>query len=77
MTVLAFAPPEPEEQQWEPPQGGAEEEEDLPECPDHHPSTYVEGMPRSIIRLLLFFVIMSSCQLTMVMYSYIKCKALI
>jgi len=56
VTVLEFAPPEPEEQQREPPQGeGAEEEEDLPECPDHRPSTYVEGKPQSIIRLLLFF----------------------
>jgi len=69
--VLEFAPPEPEEQQWEPPQGeGAEE--DLPECPDHRPSTYNEGKPRSII-----FVIMSSCQLTIVMYCCIKCQALI
>jgi len=55
VSVLEFALPEPEEQQREPPQGeGAEEEEDLPECPDHHPSTYIEGKPRSIIRLLLF-----------------------
>jgi len=55
VTVLEFAPPELEEQQREPPQGeGAEEEEDKPECPDHRPSTYVEGKPRSIIRLPLF-----------------------
>jgi len=46
MTVLEFAPPEPEQQQREPLQGeGTEKEEDLPECPDHCPSTYVEGMP--------------------------------
>ena len=32
------------------------EEEDLPECPDHHPSTYVEGKPRSIISLPLFLL---------------------
>ena len=57
MTVLEFATPEPEEQQREPPQGeGAEEEEDLQECPDHRPSTYVEGKPQSIIRLLLFLL---------------------
>jgi len=55
VTVLEFAPPEPEEQQRESPHGeGAEEEEDLLECPDHRPSTYVESKPRSIIRLLLF-----------------------
>jgi len=57
VTVLEFAPPEPEEKQREPPQGeGIQEEEDLPECPDHSPSTYVEGKPRSIIRLLLFLL---------------------
>jgi hypothetical protein len=57
VTVLEFAPPEPEEQQREPPQGeGTEEEEDLPECPDHRPCTYIEGKPQSIIRLPLFLL---------------------
>ena len=55
VTVLEFELPEPEGQQGELPQG-AEEEEDLPECPDHRPSTYVEGKPRSIISLLLFLL---------------------
>jgi len=54
VTVLEFAPPEPEEQQREPPQGEGGVEEDLPECPDHRSSTYVEGKPWSIIRLLIF-----------------------
>ena len=53
VTVLEFELPESEGQQGELPQG-AEEEEDLPECPDHRPSTYVEGKPWSIISLLLF-----------------------
>ena len=53
MTVLEFELPESVGQQGEPPQE-AGEEEDLPECPDHRPSTYVEGKPRSIISLLLF-----------------------
>ena len=52
VTVLEYELHEPEEQQGEPAQGT--EEEDLPECPDHHPSTYIEGKPRSIISLLLF-----------------------
>jgi len=57
VTVLEFAPPEPEEQQREPHQGeGTEEEEDLPECPDHRPSTYIEGKPQSTIRLPLFLL---------------------
>ena len=54
VTVLEFELPESEGQQGELPQG-AEEEEDLLECPDHRPSTYVEGKPRSIISLLLFY----------------------
>ena len=48
---MEYELPEPEEQQEEPPQG-AEEEEDLPVRPNHRPSTYVEGKPRSIISLL-------------------------
>ena len=55
VTVLEFELPEPEGQQGELPQGDEEEEEDLPECPDHRPSTYVEGKPRSIISLLIFY----------------------
>jgi len=54
VTVLEYELPEPEEQQEEPPRGA--EEEDLPECPDHRPSTYIEGKPRSIISLLLFLI---------------------
>jgi len=54
VTVLEFELPESEGQQGELPQG-VEEEEDLPECPDHRLSTYVEGKPRSIIGLLLFY----------------------
>jgi len=54
VTVLEFELPESEGQQGELPHG-AEEEEDLPECPDHRPSTYIEGKPRSIISLLLFY----------------------
>ena len=67
MTVLEYELLEPEEQQGEPPEGA--EEEDLPECPDDRPSTYVEGKPRSIISLLLFLL---SCP-AMVMYCCIKC----
>ena len=52
VTVLEFELPEPEDEQGELPRGA--EEGDLPECPDHRPSTYIEGKPRSIIRLLLF-----------------------
>ena len=54
VTVLEFEMPESEGQQGELPQG-AEEEEDLSECPGHRPSTYVVGKPRSIISHLLFY----------------------
>jgi hypothetical protein len=27
---------------------------DFPECPDHQPSTFLKGRPRSIISLLLY-----------------------
>ena len=48
VTVLEFTPPKPEEQQREPPQEEGAEEEDLPECPDHRPSTYIEGKPGAL-----------------------------
>jgi hypothetical protein len=54
VTVLEFAPPELEEQQKDPPQEGGAEEEDLLECPNHHPTTFIKGKPRSIIILLIF-----------------------
>ena len=67
--MLEFELPEPEGQQGEPPQG-AEEEEDLPECPDHRPSTYVEGKPRSIISLpLLLNAIENICYICIVALS--------
>jgi len=65
--VVEFAQPKPEEQQRDPPQEGGAEEEDLPECPDHRPTTYIESKPWSIIRLLLF-LLSSKSQVTMVMY---------
>jgi len=45
-----------EEQQRDTPQEGGAEEEDMPECPNHHPTTYIEGKSRSIIRLLIFLL---------------------
>ena len=44
----------PEEQEETPEQelpGGPEPEEDLQECPDHRPSTFERGKPRSILSL--------------------------
>jgi hypothetical protein len=45
-------PEDPEEQSEEQEQEATEAEEevgeDLPECPDHHPSSFERGKPRSI-----------------------------
>ena len=30
-------------------------EEELPECPDHHPSSFLKGKPRSILSLPCFY----------------------
>ena len=30
-------------------------EEELPECPDHHPSSFLKGKPRSILSLPYFY----------------------
>ena len=39
---------------------GEEEQtlEELPECPDHRPTSFLKGKPRSIISLLVFYKIL-------------------
>ena len=48
----AVIPKEPEEQfevqQQEVPEADEEDVEELPECPDHRPSSFERGKPRSI-----------------------------
>jgi hypothetical protein len=48
--VPAVVPEDAEEQPEEPEPAEVEEEsgEELPECPDHRPSTFERGKPRSI-----------------------------
>ena len=59
VTLLEFEQGLPEEQQQvqeqkvQAPEGGANEEEVL-ECPNHQPSSFLKGKPRSIISLLCF-----------------------
>ena len=58
VTLLEFEPERQEEQQ------AAQEQEvqakrgvnmeDLPKCPDHQPSSFLKGKPRSILSLLYF-----------------------
>ena len=42
-----------QEQEVQAPEGGANEEEVL-ECPDHQPSSFLKSKPRSILSLLCF-----------------------
>jgi hypothetical protein len=45
--------PAAEEREVQAPEGGANDEE-LPECPNHQPSSFIQGQPRSILSLLCF-----------------------
>ena len=37
----------PKEEEWNP--------EELPECPNHRPTSFLKGKPRSILSLLVFY----------------------
>ena len=56
--LLEFEPKHKEEQQAAQEQEvqaeGGVNMEDLPECPDHQPSLFLKGKPRSILSLLCF-----------------------
>ena len=58
VTLLEFEPVHPEEQQQaqeqevQAPEEGVNEE--VLECPDHQPSSFLKGKPQSILRLLCF-----------------------
>ena len=49
----AVGPEEPEELQEQEPPEAQEPGEELQECPDHRPSTFEKGKPRSILSLPL------------------------
>ena len=59
VTLLEFELEHQEEQQEAQEQEvqveGGVNVEDLPECPDHQPSLFLKGKPRSIISLLCFY----------------------
>ena len=62
ITLLEFNEEE-EGDQRENPQATAPEEEEqtpeeLPECPDHRPTSFLKGKPRSILRLPVFYKIL-------------------
>ena len=57
ITLLEFNEEEEEDQQETPQAIAPREEEqtlkDLPECPDHQPTSFLKGKPRSILSLCL------------------------
>ena len=62
ITLLEFNEEEKEGQQETPQATALGEEEltpkELPECPDHRPTSFLKGKPRSIISLALFYKIL-------------------
>ena len=40
------------------PEGEEQTLEELLECPDHHPTSFLKGKPRSILSLLVFYKIL-------------------
>jgi hypothetical protein len=59
VTLLEFKGAHQEEEQEQPeepevPAGEGVPEEELPECPDHHPSSFLKGKPRCMLTQLLY-----------------------
>ena len=61
ITLLEFDEVEEEDQQENPqaaaPEGKEQTPEELPECPDHRPTSFLKGKPRSILSLPMFYKI--------------------
>ena len=57
--LLEFDEVEEGDQQENPqvaaPEGEEQNPEELPECPDHHPTSFLRGKPQSILSLLVFY----------------------
>ena len=62
ITLLEFNEEEERDQQETPQAVALGEEEqtpkELPECPDHRPTSFLKGKPRSILSFLLFYKIL-------------------
>ena len=62
ITLLDFDEVEEGDQQENPqvaaPEGMEQNPEELPECPDHRPTSFLRGKPRSILCLLVFYKIL-------------------
>ena len=59
ITLLEFEEAEEGNQQEDPqaaaPKGVEQNPEELPECPDHRPTSFLRGKPQSIISLLVIY----------------------
>ena len=59
ITLLEFEEAEEGNQQEDPqaaaPEGVEQNPEELPECPDHRPTSFLRGKPRSIISLPVIY----------------------
>ena len=59
ITLLEFDKVEEGDQQENPqsaaPEGEEQNPEELPECPDHRPTSFLKGKPRSILSLPIFY----------------------
>ena len=59
ITLLEFDEVEEGDQQENPqvaaPKGEEQNPEELPECPDHRPTSFLKGKPRSILSLPVFY----------------------
>ena len=59
ITLMEFEEAEEGDQQENPqaaaPEGMEQNPEELPECPDHRPTSFLWGKPRSILSLLVFY----------------------
>jgi hypothetical protein len=64
VTLLEFEGALPEEQEQleeaEVPVGEGVPEEELPECPDHRPSSFLKGKPRCMLTQSLYIFILST-----------------
>ena len=62
ITLLEFDEVEEGDQQENPqaaaPEGTEQNPEELPECPDHRPTSFLKGKPRSILSLPVFYKIL-------------------
>ena len=59
ITLLEFEEAEKGNQQENPqaaaPEGTEQNPKELPECPDHRPTSFLQGKPRSILSLLVIY----------------------